>query len=314
MSGGRSWRDALDSAPTPLPVPPWSDGTVATAPELPTRVQLWSDPWGSMVTYALHYDEPEPHVVIVPISTPGGVLVETLALGSAGLEVGELPDGQVLVGDVDRDEALAAVADALWQTDMYWPPNEDPDYVAWRALVHWRTSGRRVERDWEPLPDTERRALLDDFAAAHGESLGLDPGVVEVLADTFVDFGDAYVSQGVLGWSPGEVEVFMLDWVHRKVLLDAEAMEALPDVLAAWVAFALRRRGLSEEAVAPVVEAVEGLRDEYVEAAGDAGGPAAQIVSRLLAAGVDLDDREAVADAVSAYNAEQLARRVVTES
>ena len=159
--------------------------------------------------------------------------METLALGSAGLEVGELPDGQVLVGDVDRDEALAAVADALWQTDMYWPPNEDPDYVAWRALVHWRTSGRRVERDWEPLPDTERRALLDDFAAAHGESLGLDPGVVEVLADTFVDFGDAYVSQGVLGWSPGEVEVFMLDWVHRKVLLDAEAMEALPDVLAA---------------------------------------------------------------------------------
>ena len=240
--------------------------------------------------------------------------METLALGAAGLEVGELPDGQVLVGDVDRDEALAAVADALWQTDMYWPPNEDPDYVAWRALVQWRTSGRRVERDWEPLPDTERRALLDDFAAAHGESLGLDPGVVEVLADTFVDFGDAYVSQGVLGWSPGEVEVFMLDWVHRKVLLDAEAMEALPDVLAAWVAFALRRRGLSEEAVAPVVEAVEGLRDEYVEAAGDAGGPAAQVMSRLLAAGVDLDDRVAVADAVSAYNAEQLARRVVTES
>ncbi len=277
-------------------------------------MQLWSDPWGSMLTYVLHYVDPEPHVVIVPISTPGGVLVETLALGAAGLEVGELPDGQVLVGDVDGDEALAAVADALWQTDMYWPPNEDPDYVAWRGLVHWRASGRRVERDWEPLPDSERRALLYDFAAGHGKSLGLDPGVVEVLADTFVDFGDGYVSQGVLGWSPGEVEVFMLHWVHRKVLLDAEAMEALPDVLAAWVAFALRRRGLSEEDVAPVVEAVEGLRDEYVEAAGDARGPAAQVMSRLLAAGVDLDDREAVADAVSAYNAEQLARRVVSES
>lgn len=163
------------------------------------------------------------------------------------------------------------------------------------------------------MPDSERRALLDDFAAAHGDELDLDAGIVEVLADAFVDFGDAYISQGVLGWSPDEVAVFMLDWVHPKVLLDAEARVALPDVLAVWVGFALRRCGLAEEHVVPVVEAVEELRDEFVEARSDAGGPAAALLSRLIASGTDLDDREAVADAVSAFNAEQLARRLLEE-
>ena len=48
---------------------------------------------------------------------------------------------------------------------------------------------------------------------------------------------------------------------------------------------------------------VDGLRDEFADASEDAGGPASQLVSRLLAAGVDLGDREAVAEAIAGIEA-----------
>lgn len=293
--------------------PPWSDGTLAVAPEEPARVEEWSDPWGSSRVFVLHYVEPEPHLLAVAITTPGGVLVETIALAGPGADPSEGFDVGDLVGDVDPSAALATIADALWQTDMYWPPSDDPGYVTGRALLHWRTSRHRAEHDWQPVPDAERRALLDDFAREHGAELGLDASIVEVLTDTFVDFGDGYIAGGVLAWSPGHVEVFMLEWVHRKVVMDDEAMEALPTVLKAWVRFALGRRGLVDEDIEPVVDAVEQLRDDYTEARSDAGGPAAQLMSRLMAAGVDLHDSDAVAQAVSSYNAEQIARRALEE-
>jgi len=103
----------------------------------------------------------------------------------------------------------------------------------------------------------------------------------------------------------------MLDWVHRKVLLEPDCVEPLPRVLARWVEFALSRRGLAPEHIAMVVNMVDALEEKYVEAAADnwRAGPAKAIMSRLLAEGTDLDDKEAVDGAVRAYNAERLARR-----
>ncbi|HYN30823.1 MAG TPA: hypothetical protein VES95_13290 [Dermatophilaceae bacterium] len=311
------WReevaDALERAPEAAPVPAWATDPRAATPELPTRARLWSDPWGSELTYLLDYEEPEPHQLLVPISTVGGTYVQTLVVGHRD---GWPPEGsvgeQTLRGEVDPAEALAAVADAMWHTDLVWPPQDDVEYVLARSLVHWRASGRRTERDREPLPDTERRALLDDFAAAHGPELGLDPGIVEVASDTFVDFGEGYLVGGVLAWSPGEVERFLLHWVTRKVLLDDEAATAVPDVLRVWVAFALRRQGLAEEHIAPVVAAVDALRSDYDEARAPGNrGPAAELMARMVEQGFDLDDPDAIAGAVAAYHAEQNARRVL---
>jgi len=230
-----------------------------------------------------------------------------------GLQESE-PDavlGGLTRDDVDPDEALSAVADALEMTDLYWPPQDDPDYTLTRALARWRTStgrGSTGEVEWRHLPDDDRRWLLDDFLAVLRDDV--DPGVAEILADTFIDFGDGYLHGGVLAWSPGEVERFMLDWVHRKVLLEPECVDALPGVLAAWVEFALRRRGLAPEHVAPVVAQVIALEDEYADAADDSNlaRPAKEILTRLVADGIDLSDKGAVASPVSAYNASRLAR------
>jgi len=307
------WQDdvaaALDRAPSDA-APAWAVDPRARVPEAPYRAQRWSDPWGSNLVHLLRFTEPIEHSLIMKETTVGGRYVQALEVGVQDAE----PDpvvGDLTVAEVDPVDALADIADALWQTDMYWPPQDDPDYTHTRALAHWRTRGHRREVEWEPLPDDQRRRLIDDFAAE--QAVEVDAGIVEVLADTFIDFGDGYLHGGVLAWSPGEVERFMLDWVHRKVLLEPECLDALPTVLAAWVQFALHRRGLAAHHITPVVDAVAAARDEFHALSTDrsAGGPAKEILARILAEGVDINDRDAVDRVIGAYNAEQSARSLL---
>ncbi|HZL01661.1 MAG TPA: hypothetical protein VFC48_00880, partial [Cellulomonas sp.] len=280
-------------------------------PPHPVAAERWSDPWDANRVHLLRFTEPVAHTLFVAETTVGGRYVQVIDVGveDPSRPLHPSPGDQMAVVDVDPDDALAEVADALWQTDMYWPPQNADDYTTTRAYAHWLTRGHRREVDWEPLPDDERESLLDEFAGYHG--LNLDDDVVRLLADTFVDFGDGYLHGGVLAWSPGEVEHFLLDWIHRKVILEPEVQPHVPEVLRAWVDFALTCRGLAPEHIAAVVNAVVELEGEYVEALTDSAlhGPAKEITTRLLAAGVDLTDREAVDQAIAEYNAEQLARR-----
>jgi len=307
------WQDdvaaALDAAPSDA-APAWAVDPHTRVPEAPYRAQRWSDPWGSNLIHLLRFTEPIEHSLIVNETTVGGRYVHVIEVGVQGAEPDPVID-DLTAAEVDPDDALADIADALWQTDMYWPPQDDPDYTLTRALAHWRTRGHRREVEWEPLPDDERRRLIDDFAAE--QAVEDDASIVEVLADTFIDFGDGYLHGGVLAWNPGEVARFMLDWVHRKVLLEPECIDALPAVLAAWVRFALRRRGLAAEHIAPVVDAVAEVQDEFhdLSTEGGIGGPGKEILARVLAEGVDLHDRGAVDRVIGAYNAEQNARRLL---
>lgn len=307
---------ALDDAPPDLELPGWATGHMDPTdrtPEQPVRAQLWSDPWGSIRTYLIRYSEPVEHMMLVHVSTVGGVYVAGIEVGTSDGEDPEETIGPMtLQGDIDVAEALDFVAEALVATDMYWPPQEDPDYTLTRAFAHWRTRGHLVDPDWEPLPDDQRRQLIDDFAAESRGELGLDEETVEVLADTFIDFGDGYLHDGVLAWSPGEVERFLLDWAPRKVILQPEWVQALPRVLRAWVGFALRRRALAEEHLAPVQAAVDEHAATYLEEVGTAPrGPAAELMARALAQGVDLQDQDALDRLVGEYNAEQNARRLM---
>lgn len=307
------WRDAVDAALEAAPLdaaPDWAVDPRTRVPEAPYRAQRWSDPWGSNLVYLLRFTEPVEHSLIVNETTVGGRYVHTIEVGVQGAEPDPVID-DLTVTEVDPGDALADIADALWQTDMSWPPQDDTDYTLNRALAHWRTRGHRREVEWEPLPDDERRHLIDDFTAE--QTAEDDTSIVEVLADTFIDFGDGYLHGGVLAWNPGEVSRFMLDWVHRKVLLEPECIDALPTVLDAWVRFALRRRGLAAEHIAPVLDAVAEAKDEFYDLSTDesAGGPAKEILTRVLADGVDLHDRDAVDRVIGAYNAEQNARRLL---
>ena len=107
-----------------------------------------------------------------------------------------------------------------------------------------------------------------------------------------------------LRWSPRAVEAFLLDWVHERAVLDAQDAAALPDVLAAWVAWAGRRVGLPEPAVAATLDRIDALRGEFARlvGTGERQSPAVRATAQLVAEGVDLADPAAVEEWLAAYN------------
>ncbi|HET7396905.1 MAG TPA: hypothetical protein VFJ94_00145 [Intrasporangium sp.] len=286
--------------------PPWAH------PSVPQPREAWrvSDPWGSEISYVVAYDAPQPHELLAHVSTVGGLLVSETGLVQPGY-VHELAG---YLGEdaeaIEPGEALARIHDAITMTDLYFPPMWGPESAEARSVVLARARPYAVEHGAPPIADDARRELLDAFALHAAQVVPSVPAeVVEVLADTFIDFGDGYLPGGVLAWSPGEVERFLLDWVLRKVVLDPADWQALPDVLAAWVEFALRRRNLDEDDIAVVVATVGELTPEFRDAAGDESsfGPGAQVLRALQAQGADLTDRAALEQAVRAYNAGRLA-------
>jgi len=136
--------------------------------------------------------------------------------------------------------------------------------------------------------------------------------VTRSLADLFLDYGEGYIRSGPLCWSPGEVMLFLTDYLPRKAVLDAGQRHALPDTLRQWLTFALTQRGIGPRWITPVVEAVDTYLPEFQEAFDDhaAWGPAKEIEAALAERGVDLTDKQAVEEAIHALNAERLAQRL----
>ena len=73
----------------------------------------------------------------------------------------------------------------------------------------------------------------------------------------------------------------------------------------------MRRKGLADIDIQVVVAAVDEVADDYLQDVGTSPrGPAAELMTRAVAEGIDLNDKEALDRLVGAYNAEQLARRL----
>ncbi|HLH84239.1 MAG TPA: hypothetical protein VKV38_13340 [Trebonia sp.] len=298
------------------PLPPWH--TAAEPGWTPTAAWRAVDVWDSERVLLIDYDGPHPHTLMAQVFQTGGLLVSKLA----ALEPGAASRWDQLRADEEVpmpiagqpvDDVLGELATALRITDITWPRNDDEDFVGNRALA-WSRCRDHLPEDWtEPagLSDSERRRLIEEFTAATGRG----DEVTRSLASLFLDYGEGYIRPGPLCWSPGEVMLFLTDWLPRKAILDAGQRQALPDTLRRWLTFALTQRGIDPRWITPVVEAVgthlPGFRDAFDDRA--AWGPAKEIAAALAERGVRLTDRQAVEDAIHALNAERLARLLAGE-
>ena len=84
--------------------------------------------------------------------------------------------------------------------------------------------------------------------------------------------------------SPAKVQTFLLNWLPRKVMLSFAEQDAMPHVLAAWVRWAGRKRGLEDAVVAETLEAVFNSISMFAEAYRDPAefGLDYALVRRLL--------------------------------
>ena len=186
-------------------------------------------------------------------------------------------------------------------------PPVGEDFARLRALALMRadeTPNLRVAPHPPEVSPDERDRLRDEFLAAPG-GRAFDPdGDEAYTASLAIEFCADYVDGRPLRWSPVVVELFMADWIPRKVMADGELLERVPGALDAWVRFAGRTRGTPDWAIERTRAAIQRWRREMIERASDpaAGGPAKQFLAAAAEAGIDLTDEDALGAFVAGWN------------
>ncbi|SCE86306.1 hypothetical protein [Micromonospora mirobrigensis] len=152
-------------------------------------------------------------------------------------------------------------------------------------------------------PEVDRTALVRAFLASpEATRFGLDTIAGDDLASLhfclslLLDHAASFPDGDPMRWSPMVAELFLLDWVHRRAVLDMDDAAMLPRVLRAWAAYAARQRSLPARAAAETDRVIEELVGEFARlySTGERRSPATAAVAQLMADGVDPDDPAAL--------------------
>lgn len=217
------------------------------------------------------------------------------------------------VTDVDAEPAAMArrVIDAIDMGDTYLDNDWTPEFKRFRALVLARMRSLPMAppiESPEAPGDDEREAMTAEFLAAGGVN---ERDEADIIVAHCLDYLCDYLGEDAYRWSPIVVEQFLLDYLPRKVSMSLQTVAQLPDVLRAWVRFALTKRGLEERWIVQTEQAVDRVAPAFRRAMTDADefGPAKLLGNAMLADGVDPLDQASVDRWVAAFNARPLAER-----
>lgn len=291
--------------------PPWR---AALGEATPTAATLMYDEiFDDGVNVLVEFDHPDDvHVLGVYIDHNLGVMAKDAFLGGTLAEITALTaDGQaeepVTLEALALDEAAARIAAAVELTDHTLNPPVGEDYWSLRALIDARLRTLPDTGEAPARPDVsfdEREDLVQAFRASEeGAPFATDQEALDVVSFA-IDFCADYVDGRPLRWSPVVVELFMADWLPRKVLADRSLFERVPEVLPAWIRHAGRLRGIPAEAIEATVAGVDRWTEELLAGAGDEGSfsPANEFLAAAMEAGIDPSDRRELERFVSDWN------------
>jgi hypothetical protein len=181
-------------------------------------------------------------------------------------------------GSLATDRALAAARIALLPTAGT-PPLAEPARPGPADLTRDFLGGAEAARF-----GLDRVSADDELASLH------------FCLSLILDHAASLPGADPLRWSPAVAGLFLLDWVHRRAVLDMDDAAMLPRVTRAWSAYTARRRGLPEAAAAQTDLVVEEMIPEFARlyATGERRSPATAAVAQLISEGVDPDDPEAI--------------------
>ncbi|MEU4692137.1 hypothetical protein [Actinoplanes sp. NPDC023714] len=190
-------------------------------------------------------------------------------------ELTELPSD----GSLATDHALATARLALLPVPAT-PPLAEPT----------GPSGADLARDFADSPE----AAAEGLPAGHDQDA--DQASFAFCVSLILDHADSLPGADPLRWSPAVAGLFLLDWVHRRAVLDIDDAAMLPTVVRAWTAYAGRKRSLPAAAIAGTTAAVEELIPEFVRLyrTGERRSPATAAVAQLIAEGIDPNDTSAI--------------------
>lgn len=205
------------------------------------------------------------------------------------------------------DTLLPRLRNAMAMSDRWNGDTElrTEDFAWYRALTWARLRRAGVSDEGsadDEVTQAERRLLVTEFlASAAGRAVASElPGTdVGVLAHELVELRSDYESRP-LRWSPSLVSLLLYDLAPRQLLLDSDQAAAFPAVLRAFVRFSAERTGLEPAFVEEILATVDETEPAFLERIGDpaTAGPAKAALLSLQARGVDLDDVDAINEAL----------------
>lgn len=189
--------------------------------------------------------------------------------------------------ELDPRDTKALLQSALDLTDETDDPPVNENFGSYHAFVRARVDilppGGRLPQP--PVYGRDRRATIATRFLASDEAGELsDISAAIRCVDRIIDYGCAHDFGRPLRVSPIKCEMFLLDWLPRKVLLSPSEQEAVPHVLAAWIRWAGRRTGLPEEGIRATLDALWDATAKFSAAYRDpaAFGLDRGLVDRLL--------------------------------
>jgi len=286
----------------------------------PTGTYAYGDVYGDQTSYlaTFAYEDgtaggPE-HAVVALVDHNIGITKDVFVGGPAERILGQVramcaADGLTWFREEDPRTLRGEVARHLRITDELGDLPGEGSLATDRALVGARLAllpappPAAAPEPPEPPGDEERAALVRAFLAAPEAARHeldrvpeADLGSLHFCLSLVLDHAASLPDADPTRWSPMVAELFLLDWVHRRAVLDMDDAALLPRVVRAWAAYASRVRGLPAEAAATTDRTIEELVPEFARlyATGERRSPATAAVAQLIAEGVDLDDTEAV--------------------
>jgi hypothetical protein len=296
-----------------LAAPGWA---AVAGKALPTEAWIGSDVYGDQEIVIIGFaypslpGDPGHSICVLVDHTQGGVAKDAYPAAPLAQTLARWREAEgdgIGLRPVSLAEVAARLADALMATDfggLHQPPlkhtedrTEGHTLAEMRALLSSRlaTLPPAANTGLEELDAEGRDWLVAEFLGApEAADLLSEPAAVTVCHSLIAyrcDDGDG----DPLRWSPTLAGLCLLDHFPVKVSLDAPDIALVPDVLAAWVTFAARRKNLPEPALARILEVIDSCREDFPVAMSDADrySPAKRAAMDLLHRGVDLtDDQE----------------------
>lgn len=179
-----------------------------------------------------------------------------------------------VITEIDPADARARLESAIRLGAMMYPPLESESWPQARPLVEWAirllpTGGTGYHT--AELTEEEQQALTEDFMASPEAVALTEPHDSEVVSN-LLWFATGYTGGDPLRWSPINVGYLMDGWFTRKVLAPEEYLLRLPVVLEAFVRYAHRTRGISQESTTATLQTVAAMTPGYVDLVKGGGG------------------------------------------
>ncbi|HUU61404.1 MAG TPA: DUF6398 domain-containing protein [Acidimicrobiia bacterium] len=173
-------------------------------------------------------------------------------------------DPEIVMAPLDPADARARIEAAADAASRTFPPFESDTWPLCRPLVELVArllpgggEGYRFT-EWSDAArgDLEQRFL----ASPHAANLDADQ---RDLVDPLLWVGCDYGIGEPLNWSPTRAEIFLLDWVPRKLLVGRRVLRKIPALLRAFVAFGHEQIGLRDDLTAETLRAIEHFGPAY---------------------------------------------------